>query len=91
MWYLIREAPKEHEERKVGRINEDRCENVIHVLLEEARESVTESVCIPVFKNMEQAAVKDLFTAGGNELHNEKVFRLVSSQCFTQGLVRDFM
>lgn len=71
---MIRKAFKEHDEGCIGDID-DRCEEVLTTLFEEAHEHAREKVYIPVFEVIVQTAVKDFFSGAEHGLVHDIIHK----------------
>lgn len=84
---FIRKFLEEYEERRLGRLTDDRCKNVVLAFFKEAHERAKGNVCTSVFEVMGQTAVKTVFTGGAEELLDDQMYKLSESQDFTCSLV----
>lgn len=88
---LICKSLKKLEQRRIGLLTNDKCKNVVLHLYDDAHEQAERTLHTPIFKVIEQVAVKSFFTREADTLLDEKIYKLAVSEDFTQDLLNNLI
>lgn len=84
---MVLEALVEHEETRLRRLIDNRCNNVVLDLFEAIHKQTRRNVQAPLFAVMEDTVLKDFFTETVDELLDDKMDMLTMCQDCTKDLI----